>query len=64
MKLAVVTPPQQSRQHDHYLIERARELWPNSENYQQQWIRMVQMLRAGRGWVLEGGKVNWHATQN
>ena len=50
----------QSRQHnpDEALAERARALWPNNENYQRQWIRMVKILRAGRGWVLEGGAID------
>jgi len=52
-----------SVQEDNKLLERARAHWPTNENYQRQWVRMVKILRAGRGWVLEGGKVNWHATQ-
>jgi hypothetical protein len=63
IKLAVVHHQLPSRQHDPKLLDRAKVHWPNNENYQQQWIRMVNLLRAGRGWVLEGGKVNWHSTQ-
>ena len=41
------------------LTTKAAELWPGNATYQAQWIRMVQILRAGRGWVLEGASVNW-----
>ena len=50
-------------QPDAKLVAKAKKLWPNSENYQRQWIRSVQFLRAGRGWVLEGAKVDWHANK-
>ncbi len=63
MKLAIVHVAAQSVQHDPKLEARAKAHWPNNENYQRQWIRMIHILRAGSGWVLEGGKHNWHATQ-
>jgi len=65
---AVLTLRQQptsrrDNQPDAKLVAKAKALWPNSENYQRQWIRSVQLLRAGRGWVLDGAKVDWHANK-
>jgi hypothetical protein len=40
---------------------KAAKLWPNQPAYQTQWIKAIQTLRANKGWVLEGAKVNWRA---
>lgn len=48
---------------DARLAEKAKKLWPGSENYQRQWIRSILALRAGRGWVLEGARTDWHSTK-
>ena len=41
------------------LNERAAQLWPNKPAYQAQWIRSVQALRQGKGWILDGARVTW-----
>lgn len=63
--LSLVQPrtSRHDNQPDAKLATMAKKLWPDSENYQRQWIRSVQFLRAGRGWVLEGAKVDWHANK-
>jgi hypothetical protein len=43
------------------LQTKAAKLWPNQPAYQTQWIKAIQTLRANKGWVLEGAKVNWRA---
>jgi hypothetical protein len=45
------------------LEAKAAQLWPNQPAYQIKWIKAVQTLRANKGWVLEGAKVNWRAGQ-
>lgn len=40
---------------------KAAKLWPNQPAYQIKWIKAIQTLRANKGWVLEGAKVNWRA---
>ena len=37
------------------LQARAARLYPNSEYLQQEWIRSVRELRAGRGWLMDAG---------
>lgn len=60
LKLAPAPRPVQPA--DDSLQARAERIWPGRPGYQRQWIASVRFLRAGRGWVLEGAKTDWHST--